>query len=282
MGASVIPPNGKAVSEDGTAIAYWRSGDGPPSARPLVLVHGTTSDHQTFDELLPHAAARRTVYVYDRRGRGESGDESVTSGYSIDRESVDAAAIFDEVARRENSDVDVLSHSFGAFAALGALPRTKHVHGLAVYSPGFGAAYPPGALDQVDAAIASGDPDTALQVICRDLVGMPDEQIAVLRNSPVWAVRKELAWTVPRECRADASFLDDYLPLLASLDSSVLVINGETNTPDKQGIAARLSDVIPNAARTDLAGEGHAAHHTAPRALLDAALQYFDQLAPVR
>lgn len=32
-------------SRDGTAIGVWTSGDGPP----LVLVHGTTTDHTTWD-----------------------------------------------------------------------------------------------------------------------------------------------------------------------------------------------------------------------------------------
>ena len=35
---------GRVVSADGTPIAWFRSGDGPP----LLLVHGTTADHTTF------------------------------------------------------------------------------------------------------------------------------------------------------------------------------------------------------------------------------------------
>jgi pimeloyl-ACP methyl ester carboxylesterase len=38
-----------AVSRDGTEIAYWTSGKGPP----LVLVHGTTADHTRWDPVLP-------------------------------------------------------------------------------------------------------------------------------------------------------------------------------------------------------------------------------------
>ena len=40
----------------------------------MLPVHGITSDHSTFDELVPYLAERRRVYRWDRRGRGLSGD----------------------------------------------------------------------------------------------------------------------------------------------------------------------------------------------------------------
>ena len=58
------------TSRDGTPIAYWRSGDGPP----LVLVHGTAADHSRWAPVLPAFEQRFTVCAIDRRGRGGSGD----------------------------------------------------------------------------------------------------------------------------------------------------------------------------------------------------------------
>lgn len=275
---NATPPTGTVKSLDGTSIAYWRSGPAPDARRPLLLVHGTTSDHTTWNELVPHAAAQRPVYSYDRRGRGHSGDGEATSDYELDHEAADAAAVIEAVARLEDSDIDVLAHSFGAFVALAALPMASdHVHAVAAYSPGFGAAYPPGALEGVDAAVASGDSDTALQAILRDLIGMPEDEVAFMRSSPVWEVRKQLAWTVPRECRADAVFLDERQSLLERLETAVLVVSGATNTPDKRAIATRLAEMIPDAKLVDLPGEGHAAHHRAPASLLRTALDFFDQ-----
>lgn len=271
-------PTGTVTSPDGTSIAYWRTDAAGANGRPLLLVHGTTSDHTTWNELVPPAAAERVVYSYDRRGRGHSDDGEAGSAYHLDREAADAAAVIETVATREDGDVDVLAHSFGAFVALAALPSaSNHVHALAAYSPGFGAAYPPGALERVDAAVGSGDSDAALQAILHDLIGMPDDEVAYMRSSPVWEVRKQLAWTVPRECRADAVFLDENQALLQQLDTAVLVISGATNTPDKRAIATRLAELVPDAKLIDLRGEGHAAHHRAPAALLRTALDYFER-----
>jgi pimeloyl-ACP methyl ester carboxylesterase len=75
------------TSRDGTPIAYERSGEGPP----LVLVHGMTSTHRSW-ELLPELREHFTVYAMERRGRGESGD---AAEYSLEREVEDVVALID-------------------------------------------------------------------------------------------------------------------------------------------------------------------------------------------
>jgi pimeloyl-ACP methyl ester carboxylesterase len=74
----------KIVSRDGTPIAFWRSGSGPP----LVLVHGTTADHTRWVRVSPLFEERHTVHAMDRRGRGGSGD---AAAYAIEREAEDVA-----------------------------------------------------------------------------------------------------------------------------------------------------------------------------------------------
>jgi pimeloyl-ACP methyl ester carboxylesterase len=60
------------TSPDGTLIAYDRSGAG----EPLVLVGGAFSYRRYPGQvkLAKLLSARFTVYSYDRRGRGDSGD----------------------------------------------------------------------------------------------------------------------------------------------------------------------------------------------------------------
>src|SRR5947208_3307607 len=79
----------KAVSRDGTTIAYERTGEGPP----IVLLNGAFRDHTIFDQLVPELAPHCTTYVYDRRGRGESGD---SPSYAIEREIEDLTAVIEE------------------------------------------------------------------------------------------------------------------------------------------------------------------------------------------
>ncbi len=75
----------QVVSADGTSIAIWRSGSGPP----LVLVHGTAADHGRWAPVLPALEARFTVLAIDRRGRGGSGD---ADDYALQREYEDVVA----------------------------------------------------------------------------------------------------------------------------------------------------------------------------------------------
>jgi pimeloyl-ACP methyl ester carboxylesterase len=260
----------KITAPDGTQIACWASGSGSS----VVLVHGTTSDHATFNELVPQLARWRTVITFDRRGRGQSGDGGPE--YDIEREFDDLAAIIDHVAAAQAAPVDVFGHSFGAFVALGGAMRTANARALVAYSPGFGAEYPPGSLDQIEAATASDDRDGVLQVMFRDVIGMPDDEIQAMRRSPVWQLRLDAANTIGRECRADESFLRRYAGALQRLGSPVLVISGAKNPAPKREIAARLAGLLPRAALHEMPGQGHVAHHFAPEELSLTCLQFFD------
>src|SRR6185436_15228972 len=81
----------RVLSKDGTAIAYERSGQGPA----LILVDGALCSRAfgPMPKLAPLFAPHFTVYVYDRRGRGDSGD---TGPYAREREVEDIAALITE------------------------------------------------------------------------------------------------------------------------------------------------------------------------------------------
>ena len=104
------PTMTRVTSRDGTAIAYWTSGVGPP----LLLVHGTSGVHERFAPLLPYLEPHVTVHAMDRRGRGGSGD---AAAYDLAREFEDVAAVIDAIAETSGSLVDVYGHSFGGNCA---------------------------------------------------------------------------------------------------------------------------------------------------------------------
>lgn len=83
------------TSADGTALAYDKQGTGPA----LILVDGalTTRASGSKQQLAALLAPHFTTYLYDRRGRGDSGD---TPPYSVSREIDDIAAMIGEAGGR--------------------------------------------------------------------------------------------------------------------------------------------------------------------------------------
>lgn len=85
-------------SDDGGSIAVWVEGDGPP----LVLVHGSVSDHSGFAPLVGELRGEFTIFAMDRRGFGASRDGP---GHSAEREFSDVAVVVDAVATRTGEPV---------------------------------------------------------------------------------------------------------------------------------------------------------------------------------
>src|SRR6516162_8769268 len=113
------------VSKDGTKIAYDKQGEGPS----VILVAGalcarlTWSGPQLSELLAPHF----TVYNFDRRGRGDSGD---TQPYAVGREIEDIEALVDEAG----GTACLYGHSSGAALALEVAAKRGHiVRRLAMY-----------------------------------------------------------------------------------------------------------------------------------------------------
>ncbi|MBD0328620.1 MAG: alpha/beta fold hydrolase [Thermoleophilia bacterium] len=124
--ASDDRPSATVVSRDGTEIAYWTSGHGPP----LVLVHGAPADHTRWRPLLPYVEPHAMVHAIDRRGRGASGD---CPEYALVREFEDVAAVVDAVADAAGRPADVYGHSFGGLCAFGAAALTSSIRRLVLY-----------------------------------------------------------------------------------------------------------------------------------------------------
>ncbi|HEV2895162.1 MAG TPA: alpha/beta fold hydrolase, partial [Actinomycetota bacterium] len=116
----------RVASRDGTEIAYWTTGEGPP----LVLVHGAVADHTRWRLLLPYLEPHASVHALDRRGRGASGDGPA---YSLAREFEDVAAVVDAVAEASGSAVDLYGHSFGGLCAFGGAALTASLGRLVLY-----------------------------------------------------------------------------------------------------------------------------------------------------
>src|SRR2546423_9513393 len=118
----------KTVSAaDGTKIAYDQRGGGPA----LILIDGAMNSRSSGPkpELATLLSRHFTVYSYDRRGRGDSGD---TLPYAVDREVEDIEALIGDAG----GTAYLFGHSSGACLALEATVKLgSKVTGLAMYDP---------------------------------------------------------------------------------------------------------------------------------------------------
>jgi pimeloyl-ACP methyl ester carboxylesterase len=247
-------------SPDGVPLTVWVAGTGPP----VVLVHGSIADHTTFDLLVAALRPDMTTFSPDRRGFGASGDATgYATGYAIEREFADIAAIVDAVAARAGRPVTLWGHSYGASCALGAAARTGAIERLVLYEPSLGLAYPEGAIERIEAALAAGDREAALTVVLRDLLGMGDDEIDAYRAGPRWPDRLAAAPTVPRECRAEQEWT--YRPgQFDAIAARTVVLTGSESPPELIATARRAARGVPGAEVRVLPGHGHLAHHHDP------------------
>lgn len=114
------------ASDDGTSIAFERGGEGPP----IVFVFGAFNDHNRAVPLASALEQRFTTYVYDRRGRGSSGDNQP---YAIEREIEDIDALISETG----GSARVFAHSSGATLALRAAASGSNITEMVLYEPPF-------------------------------------------------------------------------------------------------------------------------------------------------
>jgi pimeloyl-ACP methyl ester carboxylesterase len=235
------------TSKDGTTIAFDRSGDGPP----VVLISGGPSDRSGNTQLAGLLAPRLTVYNYDRRGRGDSGD---TPPYAVDREYEDLAAVI----AAAGGSAALIGYSGTGNIALEAAARGLPVTRLALWEPPFvvDASRPPVPKDwgqRVEELVSAGRPGDALEYWITTVVGAPVD--ARMRHSPLWAAMEPNAHMLVR----DAALLGDFtLPAerLASVAVPTLVLDGGEMPWLSRGVRA-LVEVLPNAQHRTLAGQPH-------------------------
>jgi pimeloyl-ACP methyl ester carboxylesterase len=242
-------------SADGTTIAYTRAGQGPP----LILIDGALCSRsfgpmpKLAGQLTPHF----TVYTYDRRGRGESGD---TAPYAADREVEDIEAL----VALAGETVYLHGTSSGAALALDAAKRIPAIGKLAVYEPPFivddtRPPMPDGFLARLNRLLADGRPGDVVKAFMR-LVGTPAAFTAVMPIMPVWPKLKAAAPTLPY----DIAILQDHqrgTPFTAGEWAGVkvptLVAVGGKSPAWMTNATRALADALPDASYRTLPGQNH-------------------------
>jgi pimeloyl-ACP methyl ester carboxylesterase len=236
-------------SADGTEIAFDRLGAGPP----VVLVCGGSVDRSDDAPLADRLASSFTVFNYDRRGRGDSGD---TPPYAIERELEDIGVVIEEAG----GEVNLWGSSSGAVLALIAAEHGLPITKLALWEPPFipeGVPRPPeDQVEQYERMVAEDRRGDAVEYFMSKVVGMPPEFVAGARSQPWWEKTEGLAHTLAY----DARIMADYrLPIerAASVKVPTLVIAGGADMPWMRDTATALADALPNGEVRLLEGQGH-------------------------
>ncbi len=240
----------KIHSQDGTPIAFNQSGQGPA----IILVLGAFNDQATGAPLAAHLSERFTVFNYDRRGRGDSGD---TAPYAVDREIEDLAALIKEAG----GSASVFGYSSGATLSLKAAARGLAITKLVLYEPPLivddSRPRPPQDLAaQISDLVLAGRRGEAVELFQTKGVGIPVEVVAQLRHAPFRPALENMAHTLVYEMTilGDMSVPTE---LVDSVTVPTLVMDGGDSPAFLRNGAQALVDALPNAQHCRLPGQTH-------------------------
>ena len=263
------------TSTDGTKIAFDRVGSGPA----VILVNGATA-YRAFDLSMTHLAEllgkHFTVYNYDRRGRGDSGD---TRPFAKEREIEDLQALVEAAGGKAM----VFGISSGAVVSLDATAVTPGITHVAVYEPSLivddsRQSVPADYAEHLMTLAAEGKRDEAVEYFLTQAVGIPAEYIAGMKqDQAMWSGVTGVAHTLAY----DAAFVGDVMqgkPLppdrWARVTVPVLVVGGGASDAWIHHGADALANVLPHASRHTLAGQTHMVD---PNALAPVLIEFFQQ-----
>ncbi len=240
------------ISRDGTPIAFDQSGQGPA----LILVAGALNTRAS-SSLAARLAPHFTVFNYDRRGRGESGD---TLPYAVEREVEDIDALITEAG----GSAFLFGHSSGGALALDAALQLggEKVKKLAIYEVPYNDAREFQRAWRVYiqrlTELLSVDRRGDAVALFMQFVGTPAEQIEGMRQSPAWPTLEAIGPTLAYDHTAImGEDLSVPIERAAQVRMPTLVMNGDASFPFMYETARTLSQAIPHAQFRTLQGQDH-------------------------
>lgn len=264
-----VGENRTTTSRDGTLIAFTKRGSGPS----LIIVDGAFCyrENGPGTELASVLAQHFTVFTYDRRGRGESGDKAP---YTVDREIDDLRAMTTEAG----SDPFVVGISSGGALILQAVASGLAVNKIALYEPPYLASQNgthsfEDAKTRLQILVSAGDRGGAVRFFMTEVYGAPRAfAFAMPLLMPnAWRRNKLVVHTVPYDLTilGDRSVLNERS---SAISQRTLVIGGEKSPKELRDAVAAVARALPNAQSRFLPGQDH---NLSTRALAPVLVEYF-------
>jgi pimeloyl-ACP methyl ester carboxylesterase len=241
------------LSLDGTRLSVERIGTGPS----LVLVDGAFCG-RSFGPARALANELKdsfTVYFYDRRGRGESGE---TMPYAMEREIEDLQAVLNEAG----TGPCVYGISSGAALALETAAAGAPIRRLATYeAPYTGALVVEGTpsihREHLEALLKDGKRGSAVSYFLVKMVGAPAFLPYMLRLMPgVWKKQTAAANTLPYEAWVTNNFVAPVERLRQITVPTLVMVGGKAASPMAEAQTA-IAAAIPDSEHRVLEGQTH-------------------------
>jgi pimeloyl-ACP methyl ester carboxylesterase len=260
-------------SKDGTKIAFDKVGSGPA----VILVNGAMSYRRAFDTTLEDLAELLskdfTVYDYDRRGRGESGN---TEPFTKVREIEDIQTLLEDAG----GEAMLVGFSSGGAVTLETAAVTPGVTKAFVYEVPFIVDDSRQPLDDYEEhttkLVAEGKLDELIEYFITVVAGIPAEFVGgIKQDQAMWERMRRIAPTIPH----DAAFMSEFMkgkPLPVGYWSKVkvpvLVGDGGASPAWLHNAAEALAKALPNARRETFEGQTHSFN---PEVLAPVIIEFF-------
>lgn len=254
-----------------TNLAVDVRGDGPG----LLFIHGFPLDRTIWKNQIATLSGWRRI-APDLRGMGIS--DVPASGYSMQAYADDLIHLLD---RLRVGKVVVAGHSMGGYIAFELLRRYRdRIAGLILCDTRAEADTPEG---------AKGRDETAKLAEARGAEAVAERMIPVLLGATtqqtqpqvVQQVREMIVRTpVPGIVGALQAMKErpDSTPLLGTIDVRTLVVVGQEDALTSPAVSRAMTDRIPAAAMTPIAGAGHIAPLEAPTAVTRVIAEFLEVL----
>ncbi|WP_224240397.1 alpha/beta fold hydrolase [Hyalangium gracile] len=258
--ASAAPREGSVQLSTGVELRYLEQGS--PEGVTLVLLHGYTDSHHSFDLTLPLLPRRFHVYALDQRGHGDS--QRPECCYTQQDFARDVVAFLQAKGLRHAT---LVGHSMGSFIAQQvALDSPGHVRALVLVGSA-----PTGNNEVVrglrDSVNALQDPiapafvrEFQASTVARPV---PDSYLNTLVSESLKVPAK--VWKSALEGLID----EDHSTRLNAIGVPTLVIGGERDSIFSVGEQRALAEAIPGATLKLYPEVGHAPHAEVPQTFVE-------------